>query len=163
MEEWHKRLSNIAIKLSVYSSFLDFGLTVSVLLLQRKDIPFVASSILVSIFDNAIAYLTVVIIAFFSAALVLKHRSKIIKIYVSKKKNVNVPKHDSIKVYMSSNNAPPAPKQLIVKQAGYILQRDSPLAQRVVNKRKDSFIKFNGIWYKASENKFDRVPRPEYD
>ena len=80
MVELHKKLSSTAIRLSVYSSVLDFGLTMSVLLLQKNELPAGMTNLLISIFDNAITYVTLLIIGLFVAAFFLKHQEKVISI-----------------------------------------------------------------------------------
>jgi hypothetical protein len=76
----HSILSSTAVKLSVYSSFLDFGLTISVFLLQRKILPIAMSSFLLNLFDDAIAYLTFAIIFLFLAAVILRLKEQVIVI-----------------------------------------------------------------------------------
>ncbi|MGC8516694.1 MAG: hypothetical protein ACP5MT_02255 [Candidatus Acidifodinimicrobium sp.] len=164
MDEMHKRLYDIAIKLSVYSSILDFGLMLSTLLLGYKILPKALSYTLLLVFTNAITYLTLAILALFSLAYIIKYRSKIININASTRKPI-VP-------FFSRRNLAAAP---IRKVKVYTLQgigaKSSPV--KIMNvpkpsedkiqyvKNKDAlFVNLNGAWLAADRDKFLRVKKP---
>ncbi|MCL4373057.1 hypothetical protein M1384_03270 [Candidatus Parvarchaeota archaeon] len=158
-KKFHSVLSSTAVKLSVYSSFLDFGLAISVFFLQRKLLPFAMTSFLLNLFDTAIAYLTFAIIGLFLAAMALKFRERIITItpHAYKAQNINVRK---VKVSLPKEN-------FNENRAKTAILKVKPEAanqqiQRVVTKNKQDFIKFNGVWYKVAKDKFDKVARPDY-
>ncbi len=159
MATLHKKLSSTAIKLSVYSALLDFGLTLSVLLLNSKYLPAGITGFLVNIFDNAITYLSLVIIAFFAAAFLLKYKERVVNVYL-KGSNSQV-KIKKIVVYKTTN--------AITEKQGHtaiIPKAASPeanaIAQRFVNRKNESFIRFNGNWYKSENERFEKVSRPDY-
>ncbi len=155
----HKQISNTAIKLSVYSAVLDFGLTLSVILLNSKYLPIKVTAYLVNIFDNAIAYLSLIIIAMFGIAFILKHKEHIVNLYTNtnyKPKNIL-----KIKVYAYPKVISTAQLQATIQQK-HVPKDDDYTVQRVVNSRNESFIRFNGNWYKSNNDRFDRVFRPDY-
>ena len=156
--KFHSVLSSTAVRLSVYSSFLDFGLTASVFLLQRNMLPIAVSSFLLKLFDYAIAYLTVAIIVLFSAAIVLKFKERVVTIKApvsQRRKEITKLKvfaqHDNL---LSKNI-----KQGVVKVNNP--SRDYTV-ERIVNRNNQNFIRFNGVWYEVTKDKFDKVLRPDY-
>ena len=156
-KEFHSILYSTAVRLSVYSSFLDFGLTISVFFLQRKVLPIAISSFLLSLFDDAIAYLTFSIIILFSAAMIIRFKDRIVNV----KSSTNEKSTKVYKVVVSLARENPMVKTYnkgVIRNSG--IMPDS--VQRVVNKNNQNFIKFNGIWYKVDKDKFDKVARPEY-
>lgn len=156
--KFHSILSSTAIRLSVYSSFLDFGLTISVFLLQRHLLPLSTSSFLLSIFDDAIAYLTFAIITLFSAAIILRLKERIITI---KTPSIQTPKKmQKITVSLSHENTILSNSNKgIIKAA---VPNQSYTVERVINHKNQDFIHFNGVWYKVAKDRFDKVPRPDY-
>ncbi|MGC8533374.1 MAG: hypothetical protein ACP5MV_01955 [Candidatus Parvarchaeum sp.] len=158
-KKFHSVLSSTAVRLSVYSSFLDFGLAISVFFLQRKLLPVAMTSFLLNLFDTAIAYLTFAIIGLFLAAMALRFRERVITItpHVYKPEKINVRK---VKISL--------PKEGFNEDKGKTavlkLRPDSQNQeiQRIVTRNKQDFIKFNGIWYKVAKDKFDKVARPDY-
>ena len=157
-KKFHSFLSSTAVKLSVYSSFLDFGLAISVFFLQRKLLPVAMASFLLNLFDTAIAYLTFSIIILFSAAMIIRFKDRIVNV----KSSTNEKSTKVYKVVVSLARENPMVKAYnkgVIKGNSGIMP-DS--VQRVVNKNNQNFIKFNGIWYKVDKDKFDKVARPEY-
>ncbi len=158
-EKFHSVLSSTAVRLSVYSSFLDFGLAVSVFFLQRKLLPVAMTSFLLNLFDTAIAYLTFAIIGLFLAAMALRFKERVITItpHMHKSEQITVRK---IKISL--------PKETFnenkVKTAVLRVRPEDAAQeiQRIVNKNKQDFIKFNGVWYRVAKDKFDKVARPDY-
>ncbi len=164
MVELHKRLSSTAIKLSVYSSVLDFGLTMSVLLLQKNELPAGATNLLINIFDNAITYITLLIISLFAAAFILKHREKVIRISPTALLERQAKRQPVEKIKISAVPAEliePDQRKAIIRIPA-VLKQDDLSVERVVNSKNESFIRFNGMWYKSGEGRFERVTRPEY-
>ncbi|MCL4376111.1 hypothetical protein M1558_01305 [Candidatus Parvarchaeota archaeon] len=158
-KKFHSVLSSTAVKLSVYSSFLDFGLAISVFFLQRKLLPVAMTSFLLNLFDTAIAYLTFAIIGLFLAAMALRFRERVITItpHMHKSDQISVRK---VKISLpketfNENKATTA----ILKVRPEDTNQD---IQRIVTKNKQNFIKFNGVWYKVAKDKFDKVARPDY-
>ena len=152
-KKFHSVLSSTAVKLSVYSSFLDFGLAISVFFLQRKLLPFAMTTFLLNLFDTAIAYLTFAIIGLFLAAMILRLRERIVTITPhANKKPVIIRK---IKISLPKENFNDSkPKTVLLKVRPEDINQE---IQRVVAKNKQNFIKFNGVWYKVAKDKFDQV------
>ncbi|MCL5101234.1 MAG: hypothetical protein M1348_01320 [Candidatus Parvarchaeota archaeon] len=164
MAELHKKLSDTAIRLSVYSSVLDFGLTISVLLLQKNDLPAGVTGMLINMFDNAITYVTLLIVGLFGIAFVLKHKEHVVKIY-----NIAVTapkKQDRLrKITVSAASLIPHEDddRKAIMRVPVQLKRDDLPVERIVNARNESFIRFNGVWYKADDGRFEKVTRPDYE
>ena len=158
-KKFHSVLSSTAVKLSVYSSFLDFGLALSVFFLQRRLLPVAMTSFLLNLFDTAIAYLTFAIIGLFLAAMVLRLRERVITITLHKHKaeQINI-KRIKISLPIETFNDDKV-KTAILKVRPEDTNQE---IQRVVAKNKQDFIKFNGVWYKVAKDKFDKVARPDY-
>jgi hypothetical protein len=157
-KKFHSVLSSTAVRLSVYSSFLDFGLAISVFFLQRKLLPVAMTSFLLNLFDTAIAYLTFAIIGLFLAAMVLKFRERVIMVTPHNNKaqiNVRKVKVSFPKETFNENKAKTAVLKIRPEDAAQEIQR-------IVSKNKQEFIKFNGVWYKVAKDKFDKVTRPDY-
>jgi hypothetical protein len=158
-KKFHSVLSSTAVKLSVYSSFLDFGLAISVFFLQRKLLPIAMTSFLLNLFDTAIAYLTFAIIGLFLAAMALKFKERVITIRPHKEHAQQVAIR-KIKISLPKekfNDDKPRTAVLKVRPGD-----SNEEIQRIVSKGKQDFIKFNGIWYKVAKDKFDQVSRPDY-
>ena len=157
-KKFHSVLSSTAVRLSVYSSFLDFGLAISVFFLQRKLLPVAMTSFLLNLFDTAIAYLTFAIIGLFLVAMALRFRERIITITPRyRMQNINIRK---VKISLpretfNENNVKTAVLKARPEDANQRIQR-------VVTKNKQDFIRFNGVWYKVAKDKFDKVARPDY-
>ena len=163
--EIHKRLYDTAVKLSVYSSFLDFGLAISVVALQKNLIPFLPVPMLLNFFDTAIAYLTFTIISLFSLSLLLKYKNRIITITplssTESSKNTTAVRKiqvsivpDEVEAYMPTAKVP----------AGLIGKETKKEAfERFVNSKTETFLRINGVWYKASKDAFSAVSRPDYN
>ncbi len=158
--KFHSVLSSTAVKLSVYSSFLDFGLALSVLLLQKKLLPAAETGFLLNLFDTAITYLTFAIVGLFLAAMILRLKERIITITPHKvdTKVVNIKK---LKVYTPSKDFKSENNKTAILRINPI-DASNLEVQRVVNENKQNFIKFNGIWYRVNNEKFEKVARPEY-
>ncbi|MCL4376737.1 hypothetical protein M1558_04585 [Candidatus Parvarchaeota archaeon] len=158
-KKFHSVLSSTAVKLSVYSSFLDFGLAISVFFLQRKLLPVTITSFLLNLFDTAIAYLTFAIIGLFLAAMALRFRERVITItphtYKAQQVNVRKLKISLPKETFNEDRVRTAILKVRPEDANQQIQR-------IVTKNKQDFIKFNGIWYKVAKDKFDKVARPDY-
>ncbi len=167
MQELHKNLYNVAVKLSIYSSILDFGLAMSTALLGQGYLPGKTSAFLITGFDYAITYVTFAILGLFTVALFLKHKSTIINIPVveilqAKKKSVKTPiirvleqpqeKKAEVKIYIKS------PENLVKRTP----ESEEQLLS-IKNSKNESFLKINGVWYKAGSSRFERVPLPDYD
>lgn len=158
-KKFHSVLSSTAVKLSIYSSFLDFGLAISVFFLQRKLLPVAMTSFLLNLFDTAIAYLTFAIIGLFLAAAALRFRERVITItpLMHKAEKINIRK---VKISLPKETFNDKKvKMAVLKVRPADLDQE---IQRVVTKNKQNFIKFNGVWYKVANDKFDKVARPDY-
>lgn len=167
MKELHKNLYDIAVKLSIYSSILDFGLAMSTTLLGQGFLPAKTSSFLLIAFDDAITYVTFAIIGLFSTALFLKHKSRIINISVgellqTKKKSISAP---VIKVYEQPHETKAEVKISIKSPENFVKKSVEPEGQllSIKNSKNESFLKINGVWYKAGSSRFERVSSPDYD
>lgn len=163
MVELHKTLSETAIRLSVYSSVLDFGLMMSVLMFQRNFLPAGLTSSLIGLFDNAITYITVLIVGLFASAFILKHKEHVVKIYTNA---LYAPKMDfskKIKVLSYLENPAVDNDRSAILKVPLALKMDDLALQHVVNSNNESFVRFNGVWYKTDKNGFEKVARPEYD
>lgn len=163
MAELHKKLSNTAIKLSVYSSVLDFGLTISVLLLQKNDLPAGITNMLINLFDNAITYVTLLIVGLFGAAFVMKYKENVIKIYTSAIASQKPEKANKIVVFAAPAHIRTEDDRKAIMRVPQQLGNNDLAVQRVVNDKNESFIRFNGVWYKTGDGRFEKVARPEYD
>lgn len=158
-KKFHSVLSSTAVKLSVYSSFLDFGLAISVFFLQRKLLPIAMTSFLLNLFDTAIAYLTFAIIGLFLAAMALKFKERIVTIKPSNK-NLQQASIRKVKISLSKESFNDnRPKAAVLK---VVSGHPNNEIERVVSKNKEDFIKFNGVWYRVAKDKFDQVTRPDY-
>jgi hypothetical protein len=160
MTELHKHLSDTAIKLSVYSSVLDFGLAVSVAFLPKNG----SFGFLISIFTSAITYVTLAIIALFIAAFVLKYKEKVVKIYTNtllRQSKLN--KWRKMTVYSAPNIPIQEDERKAVMRVPSNIRINDLAVQHVVNRKNESFIRFNGVWYKSDKNKFEKVSKPNYD
>lgn len=161
MAKLHKHLSDTAIRLSVYSSVLDFGLAISVAFIPRNG----PLGFLTGTFTNALTYLTLAIIALFSTAFVLKHRERIVNIpytrLFSKPEKPGLP--GKIKIYAKPHIPTHVDERKAVMKVPSQVMINDLAVQHVTNQRNESFIKYNGVWYKAGENRFEQVARPEYD
>lgn len=159
-KKFHSVLSSTAVRLSVYSSFLDFGLAVSVFFLQRKLLPAAQTAFLLNLFDTAIAYLTFAIIGLFAAAMVLRLREAVVIINATP----DPVRKTGVKRIVVS--VPPKNFKEENQKTGVLRVNadkfNHPEIQRVVTRNKQDFIKFNGIWYKVTKESFDKVPRPDY-
>lgn len=156
----HERLYKTAIKLSVYSSVLDFGLMLSVFLINSKVLPYTFSSFLMGMFSTAISYITAAIIALFSLSFVLRMKQKIVVIKTQPKETQHT-EYKRIKVIAT---APETTKPVVVRMSAPVANSAStpaPAIQRVVNNGK-SFVNFNGVWYAAGRDRFERVKSPTY-
>ncbi len=152
----HEHLYKIAIKLSIYSSILDFGLMLSVFLLNSKIVPYSLSSFMTSTFSIGISYLTATIILLFSLSFLLRFKQKFVTIDIKDTK----PKYTPIKVKVSIADEPKKePSKVYIKQNVGINTNDEPIIQRVSNDNK-SFVKVNGVWYLAGKDKFERIKLP---
>ncbi len=161
MAELHKHLSDTAIKLSVYSSILDFGLAMSVAFLQKNGGPFAS---LVNIFTIAITYITLLIVALFVAAFALKYRQNVVNIYTAVLAGQAKPKTFSkVKIYAEPSIPSQEDDRKAVMRVPSDLRVNDLAVQHVVNSRNESFVKFNGVWYKSDKNKFEKVARPDYE
>jgi hypothetical protein len=155
----HSILSSTAVRLSVYSAFLDFGLTLSVFILQSHLLPATLSKSLLTLFDTAIEYLTFAIISLFISAMVLRARDRIVTIRPNKT-TVQVKDLPKLKVSLGQEN-------LLAKSAKQGVIKVDSLdklynVERVVNSKAQNFIRFNGVWYKVTKDKFDKVAKPDY-
>ncbi len=159
MVELHKHLSDTAIKLSVYSSILDFGLALSVAFIPKGG----ALGALVGIFTVAITYVTLVIIAMFFAAFVLKHKENVIKIYSFPLRREKAVPAKRILVQASTHALSEADERKAVLKVPQQLKYNDLAVQHVINSKNESFVRFNGIWYKSANGKFEQVARPDYE
>ncbi len=153
----HEHLYKAAIRLSVYSSILDFGLMLSVFLINSKLLPYTFSSFLMGAFSTGISYITAIIIGLFSVSFVLRTKQKIITIKavpVEKKMSEN-PK---IKVIISGEQREIKPAVVKVKEEE---RSQLPFVQRVSNGER-SFLRINGLWYSAEKDRLERVKTPVY-
>lgn len=165
MKALHKTLSETAIRLSVYSTIFDFGLMLSVVLLQRKVFPIGLSSLFIGVFDDAITYLTLAIACLFAAAYVLKHKENVVKIYTNIKelKQETYPvKYQKMTIKTTPNRLMEEPQKAVMRIPASLSNNDDDFVQRVTNSRNESFIRLNGIWYKSERGKFERIAKPEY-
>ncbi|MBE5727990.1 hypothetical protein IHE51_01990 [Candidatus Parvarchaeota archaeon] len=165
MVEIHKKLHDIAIKLSVYSSILDFGLMLSAILVGYKVFPKQLSYTLLFVFTNAITYVTLMIVAFFLLAFVIKYRSKIINIDITTRKQI-LPAFSrgkfapiqvrKVKVYtvqnVVSSNSQPAKVMNVPSAADNKIQ--------YVKNKDELFVNLNGTWLAAERDKFLKVKKP---
>jgi len=91
--------------------------------------------------------------------MVLRFKERIITItpHVNKVQSINIRK---IKISLPKESF----NENKVKTAILKVKPEVPnqQIQRVVNKNKQDFIKFNGVWYKVAKDKFDKVARPDY-
>ncbi len=163
MGEMHKRFYDAAVKLSIYSSILDFGLMLSVLGFQKNYLPAAEGGFFINLFDQAIAYVTLTIMALFVAALALKYKGDVVKIYTrgSEKtphKNAGIPK---MMVYQIVNAKVDPETHTTIKLPPHLAHEELEI-QRVVNSKSESFIKLNGIWYKYVNGRFEQTARPDY-
>ncbi len=162
MVKLHKHLFSTAVKLSVFSAFLDLGLTLSILF-KGSFLPAVLSNF----FEEAITGLTVAIIALFVLSFFLKSHERIVNIYVNKQQSrvMDVPK---VAVTLSGKGLEkPVVKAVIKGQKFSVANPDDMYIQRFVNSKKQSFMKVNGLWYKYVNNskgpEMERVRIPEYE
>ncbi|MCW1301949.1 MAG: hypothetical protein OH316_02340 [Candidatus Parvarchaeota archaeon] len=165
MGEIHKRLHDLAIKLSVYSSILDFGLMLSVLLVGYKVFPEQISSMLLSIFTRAITYITLTTITFFLLAFVIKNRSMIINIRTTPRRTV-------FSLLNRGQFTPPVVRKVKVYTVGdkvadtaqpVRLSNVNPPREAKVNYVRDDgklFVNLNGVWLAAGKDRFLKVKRP---
>ena len=159
MAELHKHLSDTAIKLSVYSSVLDFGLALSVAFIPKGG----ALGALVDVFTNAITYATLIIVAMFIIAFVLKHKENVIKIYSFPVRSEKALPEKKISVRAAVHVLSDADERKAVLKVPQQLKYDDLTVQHVVNSKNESFVRFNGIWYKSYNGKFEQVARPDYE
>lgn len=163
--EIHKRLYNTAVKLSVYSSFLDFGLAISVVALQKNFMPFLPVPMLLNFFDTAIAYLTFTIISLFSLSLLLKYKNRIITItpLSSTESGKNTTAARKIQVAVVSNGVKADMPTARVPASFVEKETKKEAFERFVNSKTETFLRINGVWYKASKDAFSAVSRPDYN
>ncbi len=163
--EVHKRLYDTAVKLSVYSSFLDFGLAVSVVALQKNFLSFLPVAALINFFDMAITYLTFAIIILFSMSLAIKYKNKIVDINTLPRKHSSLEGVKTRRVTVSISRPPEWANQQTAKVPGTFIPRETKKEafERFVNSKKETFLKINGTWYKTSKDSFKEVSRPDYE
>ncbi len=163
MVKLHKKLSSTAVRLSVYSALLDFGLTVSVLM-KNKFLP----AFLSNLFADAIAYLTVAIIVLFLLSFFLRSKEKIVNVYTTSTAKTNLPPHQTIPVSILERRHDEKPAiEAVVKVVPNTATSSDFEVQRFVNSKRQSFVKFNGLWYKyvrdQGSTNLERVRAPDYE
>lgn len=168
MGEIHKRFHDLAIRLSIYSSILDFGLMLSALLVGYRIFPKQFSSTLLFIFTNAIAYITLAIVVFFLLAFIMKNRARVVNIKITSYRPVfpllnrghfTPPSVRKVKVYTvdSWTGSAAQPAESVKISYPSVLKRG-----RIdyMKNNGEVFVNLNGTWLAAGKDRFLKVKRP---
>ena len=115
-----------------------------------------APGALVDVFTTAITYVTLIIVAMFITAFVLKHKENVIKIYSFPVRREKALPEKKISVRATVHALSDADERKAVLKVPQQLKYDDLTVQHVVNSKNESFVRFNGIWYKSYNGKFER-------